>query len=172
MSQQRPLTVHRFEAAGLGKAPFELVGFTEEKFVAAPGCPAQPGGTCDFCGNAIMNVFYVRSADGRRFKVGCDCVLKVDDAGLKRQVNNIKREAQGKRDDARIEAAFRLLDSNQAVRDACDELPYIEFCRLNAGRSGKLRCARLIERAAKVAAARLREAGFDADAFVLGRACA
>ena len=40
---------HCFERAGLGKAPFRLVGFFECKWQAAPDAPVQPGKSCDYC---------------------------------------------------------------------------------------------------------------------------
>ena len=87
-----PVKVHVFESAGLGLAPFRLDGFSESKFQAAPGAPVQPGSTCDYCGQGIMIVCAIRSADGKRFKVGCDCVAKTDDAGLKSVVDRGKRD--------------------------------------------------------------------------------
>jgi len=74
--------MHCFEAAGLGKAPFRFAGFYVSTYVACQGAPVQPGTTCDYCGAALMNVCAVKSADGKRFKVGCDCVRKVGDGGL------------------------------------------------------------------------------------------
>src|SRR5215831_9819973 len=71
--------MHKFEQAGLGKAPFRVVGYTREIYQAVPGdpnCPCQPGAACDYCMTAIVDTFWIRSSDGRRFKVGCDCVYK------------------------------------------------------------------------------------------------
>lgn len=71
---------HPFEVAGLGAAPFHCFGSYESKFRAIPGdphCPVQPGSSCDYCGSALMYVFAVRSSDGKEFKVGSDCILKV-----------------------------------------------------------------------------------------------
>ncbi len=73
---------HVFERAGLGKAPFRYVGMTESKYQACHGAPVQPGSSCDYCGQGIMYVCEILSADGRRFKVGCDCVARTGDAGL------------------------------------------------------------------------------------------
>jgi hypothetical protein len=81
--------VHRFEAAGLGKAPFEVESFQICKYQACQGAPIQPGASCDFCGTGIMLVYVIRSADNRRFKVGCDCVEKTGDAGL---INAVRRQ--------------------------------------------------------------------------------
>lgn len=88
--------VHVFEQAGLGKAPFRCIGFGVETYQACPGAPVQPGTCCDFCGNGIMNVFRVRGADGRVFKVGCDCVAKTGDAGLRREVDELRRAHERK----------------------------------------------------------------------------
>lgn len=72
------VVTHPFEKAGLGKAPFRYLGCTESKIVDYPGATPRPGTTCDFCGTAIMGVFFVGSADGKRFKVGCDCIAKTE----------------------------------------------------------------------------------------------
>lgn len=71
------LAIHPWERIGLGLAPFAFSHYSESKFVAAPGAPAQPGSTCDACGASIMSVFHVTSADGKAFKVGCDCIAKL-----------------------------------------------------------------------------------------------
>ena len=70
--------VHKFELAGLGTAPYAYLGCEHKVFVAYPGAPEQPGGCCDYCGTGISYQFHLRSADGKKFKVGSDCILKVD----------------------------------------------------------------------------------------------
>ena len=75
---------HVFESAGLGAAPFRLMGCEEKHFQAHPDAPKQAGGSCDYCGHAIVLFCHIKSADGRRFKVGSDCVAKAGDAGLMR----------------------------------------------------------------------------------------
>jgi len=87
-------TIHKFEAAGLGRAPFKVLGCFESKYQACHGAPVQPGSSCDYCGNGIMQVFRVRGADGREFKVGCDCVLKAGDEGMRRVVNRMVADAR------------------------------------------------------------------------------
>jgi len=72
---------HPFEAAGLGTAPFKLVGFYVKLWQAAPGQPLRAGSSCDYCGTAIANCYEIQSADGKRFKVGSDCVHKVTPKG-------------------------------------------------------------------------------------------
>ena len=102
-------TVHVFERAGLGKAPFRFVSCQKKIYQAFPGAPVQPGSSCDFCGNGIMFEYWIRSSDGKDFKVGCDCVFKTNDAGLRRVVDAKRREIECKkaheRQDAKIDAA-------------------------------------------------------------------
>ena len=81
-------TIHRFETAGLGKAPFRFTGeVTEKTYCACPGAPVQAGSSCDFCGTCIRYEFWVRSADSKEFKVGCDCIHKTGDRGLIQQIS-------------------------------------------------------------------------------------
>jgi hypothetical protein len=79
---------HVFTEAGLGQAPFKVVGFTEK----STGCA--------FCGRAIQKVCIVKSADGIRSNIGCDCVKKTGDKGLiageKVAISNFKRAAKVK----------------------------------------------------------------------------
>lgn len=77
-----PATIHVFEVAGLGSAPFTFVGVDYN----------QKGTHCDYCGTAIVNVFWVRGSCGKTFKVGCDCIAKTHDAGLIRIVDGIQRK--------------------------------------------------------------------------------
>jgi hypothetical protein len=76
------LGVHVFERAGLGTAPFRVIGYRELTHSDGPGCPVRPGGSCDYCGTGIMYACVIQGSDGRTFKVGCDCVAKTGDAGL------------------------------------------------------------------------------------------
>lgn len=91
------ITVHAFEKAGLGKAPFRCVGMASIPSTglleanpdaynnAMKMLPNDVGcGTCDFCGTAIMHNFIIKgSGEGdRRFVVGSDCVARTGDAGL------------------------------------------------------------------------------------------
>jgi hypothetical protein len=74
--------VHVFERAGLGLAPFRVYDFMTITYQACPGAPVQPGGSCDYCGTGIMYACLIQSSDGKRFKVGCDCVNKTGDKGI------------------------------------------------------------------------------------------
>ena len=101
--------IHRFEAAGLGKAPFRCVGVEHrvgpikigEFWVGSPG---QPMGSCNFCGQSIADCFVIRSADAREFIVGCDCVEKTGDIGLKRTLDGEKKKLDREKRRARAEA--------------------------------------------------------------------
>jgi len=81
--------IHPFESRGFGKAPFKCVAVTKNVYSACPG-HSQPGGTCDYCGTGIMYEFHIQSSDGRKFKVGSDCVEKTD-KDLSRQVKTVRR---------------------------------------------------------------------------------
>lgn len=105
--------VHKFEMAGLGKAPYRFEGMTENKYVACQGAPVQPGSSCDFCGTAIMFEFWIVSSCGKRSKVGCDCISRVHADPLDPHTRSwIKLVSQA-------EAAQR--DHNRALIKARDE---------------------------------------------------
>lgn len=159
--------IHAFELAGLGKAPFQYVGMNENLHVPYPGAPVEackPGGTCAYCGNGILYEFIIRSSDGKQFKVGSDCVRKVDEGGLRkvidRKVAEMRRVANIKRQDARIARAKALLPSVEAKLAAIphpnkdraargeSKLSCILWYLANAGRSGQSWAAKVIEEAA------------------------
>lgn len=114
------MITHKFEEAGLGKAPFRLLGMFEKRCTGQPnaqglivGSPGQPAGTCDYCGTGIANCYEIQSADGHKFVVGENCVEKTYDKGLvdtvKRSANKLKNEARHVREKARIEAAAPII---------------------------------------------------------------
>lgn len=124
-----PLAIHPFETAGLGLAPFRCIDVIERVFVACQGAPRQPGGTCAFCGTGIMSCFVIKSKDGRKFEVGCDCVArtltacaKTDVERVARQLhescNKVKTARANARKDARIAAAVAALADNREALDA------------------------------------------------------
>lgn len=142
--------IHRFERAGLGKAPFRVKGYGREVYQAIPGdpsCPLQPGTSCDYCGTGIMDVAYVESSDGKRFKVGCDCVVKVGDAGLVRAIKNSPEYRKMQRD-KRVALDARKKDEIQGLlaklpQPVADQYRYrLGWCGM-AGRARVLKELRL-----------------------------
>ena len=67
---------HPFHRRGLGAPPYRFIEQEESIFRATPGAPAQPGTSCDYCHTPIIGTFWFMSKDGKKFKVGCDCLRK------------------------------------------------------------------------------------------------
>lgn len=74
------VTVHPFEVAGLGIAPFDFDGMVDT---------GKTTTSCDYCSTGLRYVCFVSSHDGRRFKVGIDCIRK-----LGRADNRLTTEAE------------------------------------------------------------------------------
>ena len=104
-------TIHPFEAAGLGIAPFRCTGVVEKSGpIKYPngmevGAPGQPMGTCEFCGNGIKYCCQIVSHDGRHFEVGCDCVEKLhrEDNALATAAQRIRADIRRKQQEERAE---------------------------------------------------------------------
>lgn len=173
--------IHPFEKAGLGKAPFRYIGAVAQdvgpdglrKMGTKHGVEwsTTPGGTCDACGKAIVDIYRVQSSDGKISTVGCDCIKKVGGSTVKNVAafeNDRKVIAKAKsrakkvnndaRDDARIAAAFARLDEATKLRETPHPTAwglkagltladYVRWMGENAGRSGKLSAAKMIEKA-------------------------
>lgn len=168
-------TIHPFQTAGLGLAPFRYVGQVKQDIAygqavvnsegfrsgAEPMITTKAGGTCAYCGNGILNMFNVKSADGKIFHVGSDCIAKVGGPELARKVAKVvsaNRTAQRHALEAeKIAAAVaslarpetqRVLGSqgHPSRRDAT-MLDYVTWSLNNAGTAGKLRAAKLIAEA-------------------------
>lgn len=105
---------HIWTEAGLGQAPFRVVRMETEEDRAGIENERKSNGqayttnhctTCDACGTAIYNAYHIESADGRRFKVGCDCLEKTGDKGLidvaKREAKRVKQAAKQKQEQSR-----------------------------------------------------------------------
>ena len=113
--------VHPWERAGLGTGPFCCIGYERSVFQAVPGdpnCPCKPGSACDYCGQGIMHVYVIQGADKHTFKVGIDCVLRVQDtaasvAAWKAELRAIRNEPAYK---ARREAAKAAADARARER--------------------------------------------------------
>lgn len=162
-------TMHKFEKAGLGLAPFKFSHYRELLFKAAPGEPVKAGGSCQYCHMSVRHAYYIRSADGKLFYVGSECVTKTGDKGMvdvvKREANRQKRAAALVRETVRIKKAVARLDDT-TVQDALNGTPHpngftdretgreltaldwVNWMLANSGHSGKLRIARYLEKVA------------------------
>ena len=167
---------HVFEQAGLGRAPFRFVGMEHTaaeanadgmvKYTDAAGIEmwTKPGGTCAYCGNYIVNFCWIEDADGKRFKVGSECVNKTGDKGVvnevKRAVNKARTKARRAREATRIAECKAALETD-TVRAALSGEPHplawraergdtladwADWMLANAGNAGKLEVARVVAR--------------------------
>lgn len=186
-----PAKVHPWERAGLGKAPYRVVGTYESKYQACHGAPIQPGTSCDYCGQGIMYVCAIRSADGKEFKVGCDCVGRVyqecagtDAERAMRAIWDKAREPMRKAERARRQAraaaqadaaAAQLADEDVREILAAEPHPtlhmanrgatllgWCEYVLEHGGAAGKVRVAKAIAAAVKRAKDSEREMERDA----------
>lgn len=133
--------VHVFEKAGLGLAPFRFIGMEERRgplpmpgggFAGAPG---QPMGCCQYCSTGIAYCYWLQSADGKKFYVGSECILKSGDAGLRQVVKaEQKKQRTAKKEAKRAAVREERQKAMQAEIDARRE----EF---NAAYSGLLQRA-------------------------------
>lgn len=156
--------IHKFEAAGLGKAPFRFVGVTEKTFKAGPDSPPQAGSSCDYCSTGIRYEFWCVSSDNRKFKVGCDCIYKIEAttklrSDVERAELRVKKANQQARDAERIAAAKAKLAADASLLAShphpVDYLAqqgktlrgYVEWLLVNAGNAGRIRAAKMIEKA-------------------------
>ena len=119
--------MHVFERAGLGRAPFRCVGYTEKVFTNPDGT-TRAGGSCQYCGTGIRYACSIKSSDGREFVVGSDCVAKTDDAGLIRSYKihpavRAARRAKTKDKDNAISAEWNALIAQNADLLASIQVP-------------------------------------------------
>lgn len=150
--QTEMVLANRFEAAGMGTAPYRFVGMHESVFNNGDGT-TKPGSSCDYCSTAIRYVFVIESADGRQHKVGCECVRHTGDKGLveratreQKNIDNAKRHAREEKKLAELRIWLeenrellgtlphpdkRFADRGQMLSD------YVDWYQLNAGMSGK-----------------------------------
>ena len=101
-------TIHCFEERGLGQAPFTYLYCLEGR------------SSCQYCSTSIRYKFFIRSADGKEFFVGSDCVMKTGDLGListvkqaKSQLEKAKREAKKEVQRQIREAEFKARNENR-----------------------------------------------------------
>lgn len=168
--------IHTFEEAELGKAPFRFVG-AEDKSVGTDAdglivigetkdgikTLTKPGGSCDYCGAYIVRFFWIESADGRRFKVGSECVTRTGDRGIidlvKREKRRIDRRKRHAREAEGILAGKALFEERGrelqrlphplGYRAAKGETlrQYVGWMLYHAGTSGKIKAIRAMKKA-------------------------
>lgn len=168
--------IHPFERRGLGLAPFQVVGCEERRGPMAMrlasgvevqvGAPGQPMGTCDFCGTGIAECWAIRSADGKRFIVGCECVRKTGDRALtstvNREINKRRKVAEAKRvaavrarliastvgdePDHRLHDSLRALPSPNKFRAGESALDWATWMLRHSGHSGSMKVVRFVEK--------------------------
>lgn len=111
--------VHPFEAAGLGIAPFAMISYTLKQGPIVRedgtqiGCPGQPMGTCEYCGQGIAHCYQIRSSDGKTFIVGSDCAEKVDPE-YRKEAKTFRGDYEARK--YRLEARIRHEAQLQAQR--------------------------------------------------------
>jgi hypothetical protein len=130
-----PLSAHPFELAGMGTGPFGFVGMVS--IPSATLAEQNPSayqnalgslphdlegglGTCRCCGQAITHVCIIENAQGDRYGVGTDCVLKTDDPCLANKAKIAVAKLQRKQRFARA-AAKREAHRQKWLSTACDE---------------------------------------------------
>lgn len=167
--------IHKFERAGLGRAPFrcldmvERVGPIDLGNGFSTGAPGQPMGCCKFCGTGIKFCYVIQSADGNVFDVGSECVRHTGDKGLvtvvkrhEAEQRKVQTEKRKTRERARIEIARIALADDCDVRALFSDKPhpnkwradqgdtladYLCWLLAHAGHTGQLKATRMIEKA-------------------------
>lgn len=91
---------HVFEH--LGKPPYKFAGYGELVFIVPGTGINKAGGSCDHCGSAIRHAFFLKSADGKTFKVGSLCVTKSGDKGLRKVIDAEVRRQKREKDKAEL----------------------------------------------------------------------
>lgn len=158
-------TQHIFEKAGLGTAPFRVLGIKAPVVMhfAMMDDVVHSGGTCEYCGTAIATCWEIMSTDGRRSIIGSDCILKTGDKGLKKVVAKARAQASKAREVSRIAQLVKDLEGD-ALRDLLASkvhpvtyraaqgetlLDSVEWFLAHAGHAGKLKTVRLVAKIVK-----------------------
>lgn len=111
-----PSTVHVFERRGLGKAPYAYLGMDVVRGpfhvgLSTIGSPGQPMGACQYCNTSIAYLFWLESADGKKFYVGSDCIFKSGDVGLRNIIAPIVAKHNAEFREARQKTILDLFDA-------------------------------------------------------------
>jgi hypothetical protein len=100
----------------------------DEPFQACPGAPILPGGSCDYCGQAIRYIYRFRGSDGKTFKVGCEArAVRHAKSEFERPKREAKAKAKREKEDAKKVAVMDFALSSlksQSVRDRLAALPH------------------------------------------------
>ena len=171
-----PSGVHPWERAGLGKAPFAYLGVSESRgpirirnndgTETLIGSEGQPMGSCAYCLQGIAECHHVRSADGKKFTVGCDCIRRVygdDRAPVRAKAEAASRKLRNRAAKARRDAKatteqgeLAALLADEGTRAKLAELPgprfgtlleHAEFMAKKAGAAGRARALKAIKAA-------------------------
>lgn len=121
---QEMVYTHPWMTAGLGNAPFVFIRMQENLYYPCrdisggvnTSVAPVPGGTCAYCGQGIRYECVIKSADGKEFTVGQDCVQKVGQSKLTTAVEAARKKIERERKDAAREATRQA--ALQAQRDA------------------------------------------------------
>lgn len=164
--------VHPFERAGLGQAPFRYVEMAQQDICYGErilnraelqeggiAVTTKPGGSCAYCGTYIRHMYNIRSADGRVFHVGSDCVEKTGDAKLVNAVKvQVRKDAKAKRvataEAQRLELEALVADDMVRAELVCHPHPkcssltlldWAEWMSKRGGVGGRLRALKAIK---------------------------
>ena len=153
---------HAFEVAGLGKAPFYLVGVSQNR-ITYPDGSSKAGGCCDYCFTGIEWECHIQSSDGKRSKVGSTCIEKVGDRGLfqayksspefrahQRKLRAQKKQEQHARMHAECSAMIerfseKLKSLDHPAIPGKTGLDYVNYLRDNCGSNGLSAAIRFIK---------------------------
>ena len=91
---------HVFELKGLGQAPYTYIRCVDRGH--------RSHSDCKFCGTGIRYEFWLRSADGKEFFVGSDCIFKSGDVGLTKTVKSVKKDQARQVREAKKQAEFEI----------------------------------------------------------------
>lgn len=163
------VAVHPWQDNGIGQAPFRFVtlismpsaetyGTNVEGYnnamrdaqLQARAFGINSLGSCDVCGTGIHNHCVIRGADGKHFKVGCDCVAKTGDSKLITATENAERERQRAIRKAKSDAAW---EARRVAREAA--------LQSERDRNGGLTDYEVAERAAAAALVAAERIAFD-----------
>jgi hypothetical protein len=168
-----PATVHPFEKAGLGVAPFKFIGVeyrvgslksVVDGITCEVGSPGQPMGCCDYCGQGIAECCVIKDANGKTFIVGNVCVGKTKGSDAKlvsvteKAVKAARKLRTAERKGTRIQDAKDRLTHDAGLRKALYAMPHpngwANKTRLDwalwmmdhAGTAGRIKVCQVIEK--------------------------